>query len=81
MHLQPVFAGCKIYGGGISESLFAEGLCLPSGSSMGDADVERIGEIISVLQKEKAGTRLHQRKNILVTSSSFSKFVDESAGG
>jgi len=81
MHLQPVFAGCKIYGGGISESLFAEGLCLPSGSSMGDADVERICEIISVLQKEKAGTRLHQRKNILVTSSSFSKFVDESAGG
>ena len=30
----------------ISEDLFARGLCLPSGTAMREADVERVGEII-----------------------------------
>ena len=30
----------------ISEDLFARGLCLPSGTALGEADVERVGEII-----------------------------------
>ena len=34
MHMQPVFAGCEVIGGSVSEDLFAHGLCLPSGSSM-----------------------------------------------
>lgn len=42
MHLQPVFAGVPMYGGEVSESLFASGLTLPSGSAMSDADVDRI---------------------------------------
>ena len=29
----------------ISEDLFARGLCLPSGTALGEADVERVGEI------------------------------------
>lgn len=48
MHLQPVFAGCPSFGGATSERLFARGLCLPSGSSMSDADVDKV---ISVLVK------------------------------
>ncbi|WP_456432146.1 aminotransferase class I/II-fold pyridoxal phosphate-dependent enzyme [Nitratifractor sp.] len=42
MHLQPVFAGAKIYGAKVSERLFARGLCLPSGTQMDRTDVERV---------------------------------------
>lgn len=42
MHLQPVFAGCKAYGGDVSARLFDHGLCLPSGSSLSEADRQRV---------------------------------------
>lgn len=34
MHLQPVFKECEMLGGRVSELLFEQGLCLPSGGSM-----------------------------------------------
>jgi len=36
MHLQPVFSSCPSYLNGISENLFINGLCLPSGTNMSD---------------------------------------------
>lgn len=42
MHLQPVFAECRAVGGQVSEAVFAQGLCLPSGSSLSDADQDRV---------------------------------------
>jgi dTDP-4-amino-4,6-dideoxygalactose transaminase len=42
LHLQPVFAGCETVGGAVSERLFAQGLCLPSGSAMTEDDVQRV---------------------------------------
>lgn len=42
MHRQPVFAGCRIVGGPVSEDLFVRGLCLPSGSSLAAVDIRRI---------------------------------------
>ncbi len=42
MHLQPVFAGSQTYGGSVSDRLFQEGLCLPSGSNLGDEGRERV---------------------------------------
>ena len=42
MHLQPVFANYPYYGGTLSESLFQNGLCLPSGSNLDDNDRNRI---------------------------------------
>ncbi len=42
MHMQPIFAACPFYGNGTSEQLFEQGLCLPSGSNLTDADRERI---------------------------------------
>jgi dTDP-4-amino-4,6-dideoxygalactose transaminase len=42
MHLQPVFAGSRIFGGKISERLFQTGLCLPSGSNLQEADQDRV---------------------------------------
>lgn len=46
MHLQPIFAEAPYYGTDISEKLFDNGLCLPSGSNLSDADRERIEKII-----------------------------------
>lgn len=52
MHQQPVFANNPFYGNGFSDYLFESGLCLPSGSSMSDDDVNRVIEIIENLNKK-----------------------------
>ncbi|MDD4515955.1 aminotransferase class I/II-fold pyridoxal phosphate-dependent enzyme [Massilibacteroides sp.] len=47
MHLQPVFADAPAYTNGVSEAMFNDGLCLPSGSSLTDEDIKRAVRIIS----------------------------------
>lgn len=42
MHLQPVFKDAPRYTNGTSEALFDKGLCLPSGSSLTEAQIERV---------------------------------------
>ena len=42
MHLQPIFSSYPFYGGKISQKLFENGLCLPSGSNLSQDDKERI---------------------------------------
>ena len=42
MHLQPVFRNCRYVGRGVSDTIFADGLCLPSGSGMTDHDLARV---------------------------------------
>ena len=44
MHLQPVFAGCEVVGGTVSERLFRGGLCLPSGSNLTVPQRDRVIE-------------------------------------
>ncbi len=46
MHMQPVFAGCRVFGGEVAERIFADGLCLPSGSSLSESDQNLIIELI-----------------------------------
>lgn len=48
MHLQPVFQGCSYWKGtaSVSDRLFAQGLCLPSGTAMTDSDLDRVCQII-----------------------------------
>ena len=46
MHLQPVFSKYPYYGSTISETLFNNGLCLPSGSNLSEADLERIKAVV-----------------------------------
>nr|WP_282705036.1 DegT/DnrJ/EryC1/StrS family aminotransferase [Porphyromonas levii] len=60
MHLQPVFADCPFYSadqkalqhpkggvyGSVCESLFDQGLCLPSGSALTTEDLDRVIEVI-----------------------------------
>jgi len=42
MHLQPLFADAPMYGGAVCAGLFARGLCLPSGTAMGDEELRRV---------------------------------------
>jgi dTDP-4-amino-4,6-dideoxygalactose transaminase len=42
MHQQPVFSNSKNYLNGVSDKLFENGLCLPSGSNLTDDEFERI---------------------------------------
>jgi len=49
LHLQPVFAGCRVIGGSASEEIFDRGLCLPSGSNLAHADLERVANAIAAM--------------------------------
>lgn len=42
MHLQPVFKDAPFYGNGVAAAAFENGLCLPSGSNLGEDDKNRI---------------------------------------
>jgi pyridoxal phosphate-dependent aminotransferase EpsN len=55
LHLQPVFQDCASIGGDCAEGLFANGLCLPSGSSMSAEDRAKvIGIVRSCFAEPKA---------------------------
>lgn len=51
MHLQPVFSGTQWFGKGISEKLFNNGLCLPSGSNLTNDESGRILTVLGGLFK------------------------------
>jgi len=42
MHLQPVYADAELRGGQVAGDIFERGLCLPSGSSMTDDEVDEV---------------------------------------
>ena len=48
MHLQPVYQACEVFGGSVAETLFEQGLCLPSGTQMTPDDIRRV---VSVLRR------------------------------
>ena len=51
MHLQPVYKNNPCYVNGVSESLFRQGLCLPSGPCVTDEDVAYIVQEIKTVIK------------------------------
>ncbi len=56
MHLQPLFDDAKVLGGKNAEKLFANGLCLPTGSSLTDAEQDEVCAVVrSVLDDGAAG--------------------------
>lgn len=46
LHLQPIFKSAKFFGSNVSENLFNNGLCLPSGSNLTIEEKERIANCI-----------------------------------
>jgi len=49
--MQPVFKDVLMYGGECAESLYARGICLPSGSAMPEADRARVIEVVRTTLK------------------------------
>ena len=64
MHLQPVFAGCPVVGGAVAAGLFERGLCLPSGTSLTDADLARVADVV----RRVAGSRSFGAMSVLHVS-------------
>lgn len=55
MHMQPLYAGTPYHGTGVDERLFANGLCLPSGSDMTDAQQDEvIGHILDLFDRRSS---------------------------
>jgi dTDP-4-amino-4,6-dideoxygalactose transaminase len=67
MHLQPVFYNsfknakaqsgkkrypCRVVGGAVAENLFERGLCLPSGTAMTEADLDRVVKVIRKMHRK-----------------------------
>jgi len=46
MHLQPVFQSAPAYSRGVSDRLFEQGLCLPSGSNLSEHDRDRVIDLV-----------------------------------
>lgn len=53
MHLQPIFGKYPYYGTKVSETLFENGLCLPSGSNLTDFDRKRIKSFVHQIFNEQ----------------------------
>lgn len=67
MHQQPVFKDCPYFGEGVSDKLFEDGLCLPSGSNLGSEEKKRIRDIcLSFLGKDTESKHFTQKINQLV---------------
>lgn len=49
MHLQPVFAAYESVGGDIAAALFRDGLCLPSGTNLTEAELGRVTAVVRAL--------------------------------
>lgn len=53
LHMQPVFSAAPACVDGTSEWLFECGLCLPSGASLDDGDVERVADAVTEFVRRK----------------------------
>ncbi len=54
MHLQPLYADARTFTNGISETLFAHGVTLPSGSELDDVAIERVIAALTDILRGKA---------------------------
>lgn len=54
MHLQPVFSRYPRVGGAVSERLFEQGLCLPSGSNLTADDLQRVVSLIHTVHDARS---------------------------
>ena len=50
LHTLPLYTDCRYRGRGVADAIFADSLCLPSGSALTDNDLERIVDVIGQCQ-------------------------------
>jgi pyridoxal phosphate-dependent aminotransferase EpsN len=77
LHLQPVFAECEARDGRVAEDLFAQGLCLPSGSSLTSLDRERVLDVIWQVHVDRTADRSRKPEldPILVTTEGLDDYL------
>lgn len=46
LHMQPLFSGATSFGGDVAETLFANGLCLPSGSNLEPEELDAVATAV-----------------------------------
>jgi len=46
LHQQVLYRDVPVFGGGVGDRIFAQGLCLPSGSAMTDDDLQRVADVV-----------------------------------
>jgi pyridoxal phosphate-dependent aminotransferase EpsN len=54
MHQQPIWSDALVFGGQVADSLFEDGLCLPSGSDLTHADQMRVIERFRATPRERS---------------------------
>jgi hypothetical protein len=54
-----VFQGYEVYGGAVAESLFAQGLCLPSGTALTEAQLDYIVSVIREMYPVRRSKAAH----------------------
>jgi dTDP-4-amino-4,6-dideoxygalactose transaminase len=69
MHLQPVFARYPATGGVVAESLFRDGICLPSGSNLRTSDLERVCDVITRVHRGAKGSTIAAQRSFARTGS------------
>ena len=52
LHLMPLFRAAPMVGGGAAAHIFEQGLCLPSGSGLADADLDRVIDVVAHLPRQ-----------------------------
>jgi pyridoxal phosphate-dependent aminotransferase EpsN len=57
LHLQPVFAEYRYRGRGVSERIFEDGLCLPSGSNLTEEDICSVIDVFYQVFKSSRSIR------------------------
>jgi dTDP-4-amino-4,6-dideoxygalactose transaminase len=68
LHLQPVFRGCEAIGGQVSEALFKNGLCLPSGSNLSEVDIDRVIQVIKSTYQPQSQSTSTTRSSVTAVS-------------
>lgn len=53
LHLQKAFSSYRCVGGQVAESLFNNGICLPSGTALKESDIDRVCQILEDLPERK----------------------------
>jgi dTDP-4-amino-4,6-dideoxygalactose transaminase len=53
MHRQPVFTDCPSFINGVSDNLFENGICLPSGTAMTDAEIDFVASLVTKTLQSK----------------------------
>ena len=63
MHLQPLYASCRRFGGAVAEDLSRRGICLPSSSSLTEAEQSYVIGRVKGAARQTCGSCYHAARN------------------